>query len=342
VSHASIAAPPASATVADVGERALIERIRARVPPPPPSVLVGIGDDAAVVRPERNEVQVVTTDGLVEGVHFEWSLVEAFDVGHKALAVNLSDLAAMGAAPRLALLSLALPAALPMARLDGILDGWFALAAEHCVALIGGNITRSPGPLMIDVTAIGSARPRRVLLRSTARAGDELYVSGSIGGGAAGLGLLRAGRPDAAAADPCIAKYRRPVPRVRLGILLGRNRAARAAVDLSDGLADGVRQLAVSSGLGAIVDAAEVPLAPCARDFFTARGVDPITAAMAGGEDYELLLAAPTRARRALLAVARAAGVPMTRIGHMTADPALVLRRESRDEPLPEGFVHFA
>jgi thiamine-monophosphate kinase len=336
-----MAAPSASATVADVGERALIERIRARVPPAPASVLVGIGDDAAVVRPDRNEVQVVTTDGLVEGVHFEWSLVEAFDVGHKALAVNLSDLAAMGATPRLALLSLALPPALAMARLDGILDGWFALAAEHRVALVGGNITRSPGPLMIDVTAIGSARPRRILLRSGARAGDDLYVSGSIGGGAAGLGMLRAGRTDVAGSDQCVAKYRRPEPRVRLGTLLGRNRAARAAVDLSDGLADGVRQLAGSSGLGAIVDAQEVPIAECARDFFTARRLDPITAAMEGGEDYELLLAAPGKARRALMAVARAAGVPVTRIGRLTADPALVLARDSRNEPLPAGFVHF-
>jgi thiamine-monophosphate kinase len=341
VSHAPTATLAARATVGEIGERALIDRIRLRVPPPPSSVLVGIGDDAAVVRPERNEVAVLTTDGLVEGVHFEWALMEPADVGHKVLAVNLSDLAAMGATPRLALLSLALPPALPVTRLDGVLDGLLALAAAHRVALVGGNITRSPGPLMVDVTAIGSARPRRVLLRSTARAGDDLYVSGTVGAAAAGLGLLRGAPAGVAAIDECVVKYRRPEPRVRLGTLLGRNRAARAAVDLSDGLADGVRQIALSSKLGAIVDAAAVPIADCARRFFTARGLDPITAGVGGGEDYELLVAAPARARRALLALGRAAGIALTRIGALTASPAVVLRRDTGDEALPAGFEHF-
>jgi thiamine-monophosphate kinase len=333
--------PAGAATVADLGERAIVERIRARVGPPPPSVLVGIGDDAAVVRAERNELDVLTTDALVEGVHFEWTLMEAADVGHKALAVNLSDLAAMGATPRHALLSLALPSSLVVSRLDGLLDGLLDLADRYRVALIGGNITQSPGPLVVDVTATGSVRPRRILLRSTGRAGDDLYVSGTIGAGAAGLGWLRASSPDVPGAAECVAKYRRPDPRVRLGRLLGRNRGARAAVDLSDGLADGVRQLAVSSGLGAVIDAADVPLADCARRFFTARGLDPITAGMGGGEDYELLVAAPPKARRAMLAIARAAHVPLTRVGRLTAEPALVLRRESGDEALPAGFAHF-
>jgi thiamine-monophosphate kinase len=126
-----------------------------------------------------------------------------------------------------------------------------------------------------------------------------------------------------------------------LGTLLGRNRAARAAVDLSDGLADGVRQIALSSKLGAIVDAAAVPIADCARRFFTARGLDPITAGVGGGEDYELLVAAPARARRALLALGRAAGIALTRIGALTASPAVVLRRDTGDEALPAGFEHF-
>ena len=173
--------------VADVGERALIERIRRRIPPAPAFVIVGIGDDAAVVEPERNLLEVLTTDCQVEGVHFDQTFVGAADIGHKALAVNLSDLAAMGAAPRVALLSLVLPPALPVASVDALVDGMTALAARARISIVGGNIARSPGPLVVDVTATGSVHSRRVLTRGGARAGDDLYVTGSLGGAALGL-----------------------------------------------------------------------------------------------------------------------------------------------------------
>ena len=161
-------------TVADLGERALIERIRARIPAAPPFVIVGIGDDAAVVEPERNALEVMTTDSQVEGVHFDHAFVGAADIGHKALAVNLSDLAAMGAAPRVALLSLVLPPALPVASVDALLDGMPALAARARISIVGGNIARSPGPLIVDVTATGSVHRRGILTRAGARAGDDL------------------------------------------------------------------------------------------------------------------------------------------------------------------------
>src|SRR5687767_6414398 len=148
-----IAVEASGPTVADVGERALIERIRLRIPPSPPFVVVGIGDDAAVVEPGRNLLEVLTTDCQVEGVHFDQTFVGADDIGHKALAVNLSDLAAMGAAPRVALLSLVLPPAMPVASVDAIINGLTALAARARISIVGGNIARSPGPLIIDVTA---------------------------------------------------------------------------------------------------------------------------------------------------------------------------------------------
>ena len=237
-------APPAAATVADLGEHALLARLRARVPPPPAWVSVGIGDDAAVVEPPRNQLEVLTTDVLVEGVHFDRRFSTAADVGHKALAVNLSDLAAMGAEPRAALLSLALPASLAVADFDALLDGFLALAARYRLALVGGNLSQSPGPLVVDVTAVGAARRRRVLTRAGGRPGDELFLSGRVGGAAAGLARLQAlagvlpGDDDDARA--AVERYRRPEPRVRLGLLVGRNRAASACVDLSDGLADAV------------------------------------------------------------------------------------------------------
>src|SRR5437764_11763656 len=148
-------------TVASLTERELIGRVRALLPPPPPWMLVGIGDDAAVVEPERNRVEVLTVDAIVEGIHFDRGFVPPDAIGHRALAVNLSDLAAMGAAPRLALLSMALPAALPLADFDAIAAGLTTLAARHRIHVIGGNLTRSPAALMIDITVGGTMKRRQ-------------------------------------------------------------------------------------------------------------------------------------------------------------------------------------
>lgn len=327
-------------TVGELGEHALIARIRARLPPAAGFVVVGIGDDAAVLEPERNALEVITTDSQVEGVHFDQNFVGAADIGHKALAVNLSDLAAMGASPRAALLSLVLPPAWPVAHLDALLDGLTALAQRARIVLVGGNIARSPGPLIVDVTVTGSVHRRRFLTRAGARAGDELYVTGMLGGAAAGLRTLRenpsAFAPGAAAvrsASQLVMRYRRPEPRLRFGLLLGRNRAAQACIDLSDGLADGVRQIGEASSLGAIIDADALPIEEGAT----------LRDALVGGEDYELLFAVSPRMRSRLKSVRRLAkDLAVTRIGHLTADRALILRRGGGTEELPAGFLHFA
>jgi thiamine-monophosphate kinase len=343
--------------VSDTGERALIERIRRRVPAAPPALIVGIGDDAAVAAPDRGALQVLTTDALVEGVHFDRRFSTPADIGYKALAVNVSDVASMGGAPRFALLSLMLPIQMTVADVDGLLDGLLELAAQTRVSLAGGNITRSPGPLVVDVTVVGSVKARKVLTRAGARAGDLLYVTGRIGAAAAGLGWLRRGTSQGHAApggtdtlaerpaDPgmgeCVARHCRPEPRARLGALLGRTRAASACMDLSDGLADAVTQLSCASRTGAKIDAALLPIHPAAREWFTRDGVDPIGTAVAGGDDYELLFAVPWRTRSRLRAVLREArGLPVTRIGEVTADRSVGLIRDGRIEPLPSGFVH--
>src|SRR5256885_14718931 len=165
-SHLSTTSHQPPTTVSDVAERELVARIQRRLPPSPPWLLVGIGDDAAVVEPERNRAQVLTVDALVEGVHFDRAFVPPEAIGYRALAVNLSDLAAMGAAPRLALLSFALPAGLPLADFDGMIAGLARLAARHCVHVAGGNLTRSPGALMIDITVMGSVKRRQGLTRA--------------------------------------------------------------------------------------------------------------------------------------------------------------------------------
>jgi thiamine-monophosphate kinase len=367
-------------TVSEIGEHALISRITARLAKPS-WVLVGPGDDAAVIRPERGALDVLTTDAQIEGVHFDRRFVPPDAIGHRALAVNISDLAAMGAAPRAALLSLVLPDQLEVAVIDELVDGFIRLAERHRIAIIGGNITRSPGPLMIDVTAIGSVKPRRILTRAGARPGDEVFVTGAIGGAAVGLHSLRAraggpeGPPLRSTVDVATVHLRpnehdieadlqvrlyehdveadlqirlneqrflRPEPRVRVGLLLGRTRAASACIDLSDGLADGLRQIAGASGVGITIDEAALPLGDGVVEFHHSRGTDPVSAALAGGEDYELLFTARPAWRGRLRAVrSRAGNLPITRIGVVTRDTQLVMRSAAGLRDLPAGFEHF-
>ena len=331
-------------TVGEAGERQVIAHVRARVPAAPPFVVIGIGDDAAVLEPARNRLDIVTTDAAVEGVHFDRRFMDAGAIGHRVLAANLSDVAAMGAEPRTALLSLMLPDALPLAELDAMLDAFLALAGRTGTHLVGGNVTRSPGPLVIDVTVSGTAKRRKVLTRSGGRPGDELYVSGSVGGAAAGLAWLQqsgAGAPSDPAVADAVARFLRPEPRLRLGLLAGRTRAASAAMDLSDGLADAVRQVAEASGTGARIEAAALPVHPAVASI--AGDADAALAiALAGGEDYELLLAVPKRAGRRFAAAARLARLPVTRIGALTpAKAGLTLATAAGDRPIPEGFEHF-
>ena len=348
--------PTSGAAVGDFSEGDLIARIQQQLPPPPDWLLVGIGDDAAVVEPERNRVEVLTVDALVEGVHFDRAFVPPEAIGHRALAVNLSDLAAMGAAPRLALLSFALPAALPLADFEGMIAGLARLAAGHRIHVAGGNLTRSPGPLMIDITVAGSVKRRQALTRAGARPGDEIYVSGTIGAAAAGLGMLRAmssntkDTKDASSVlnvlkNDCIERYLYPEPRVRLGLLLSRNRAASASIDLSDGLADGVHRIADASGVGAVIDADALPIDPGVRAWFEDRGLDPVAEALTAGDDYELLVTVRPQTRRRM-AAAKRGDVPLTRIGTCTEGRAALLRVRSgsavTEGELPAGgYDHF-
>ena len=333
--------PPLLATI---GERGLIQRIRDRFPAPAGALQIGIGDDAAVAAGVRGEFDVLTTDALVEGVHFDLRFSSFADVGYKALAVNVSDIAAMGATPRLALLSLILPDRLTIADVDSLLDGFSRMADEAGVVLAGGNITRTPGPLTVDVTAVGHVRHRRVLTRGGGKIGALLYVTGAVGAAAAGLGMLRASdrAPEDADAAALIERHRRPVPRLRVGALLGRTRSATACMDLSDGLADAVSQLAQASGTGAVIDAEALPVPAAARRWFESQGHDPIRAALTGGDDYELLFSVSPRAGGRLRTVIRQArGLPVTRIGELTASPAILVKRDAATEPMPAGFTHF-
>ncbi|HTV00015.1 MAG TPA: thiamine-phosphate kinase [Luteitalea sp.] len=337
-----------SATIGQVGEHALIRWIAERIgSPASPDVLLGIGDDAAVVRPRRNHVDVLTTDVLVDGVHFRRDFSSAADIGHRALHVNLSDVAAMGAEPRVALLSLGLPASLEAVWVAELVDALATAAAAARVDLVGGNISRSP-TLFVDVTVSGAVKPRHLLRRSGARPGDELYVSGAVGAAAAGLAWLQThdtsdlAIPDAMAQG--VARYRRPEARVALGLQIGRNKAASACMDTSDGLADALRQLAAASGVGVRIDRHMLPIAGAVADAAALAGLNRDALVWSGGEDYELLFAVPRRARRRFAHASGRTGLPpVTRVGVCTKDSALlVVDEDGTESALPGGFEHFS
>ena len=299
--------------ISEVGEHKLIARIRERAGKAPSWVEIGIGDDAAVIAPERGELDVVTTDCQIEGVHFDrrWSSMR--EIGAKALAVNLSDLAAMGASPRAATLSLALPPSLALEDFDALVDGFLALAKPAGLTLVGGNLSNSPGPIVIDVTLIGTARRRRILTRSGGAARHLLYVTGMLGAASANLQTHK--RSD-----------ERTLLLLKLSRELSANRVVSACMDLSDGLADGVSQMATASGTGAVVLSSKVPVHADAT----------LEHALRGGEDYELLFAVPPRRRRGFEKIAGRL-TPVACIGELTKDPSLRL-----DEgPLGGGFAHF-
>jgi thiamine-monophosphate kinase len=320
--------------VADCGERALIARIRQRLTTPQ-WVVVGPGDDAAAIEPVRGALEVITTDAQVEGVHFDRRFVPPDAIGHRALAVNLSDLAAMGARPRAALLSMALPPSLELDAFDRIVDGFLALAARHSVALIGGNITHTSGPMVLDVTALGSAHRRKMLTRNGAIVGDEVYVTGTLGDAATGLLRLEEDH----SANEHAGRYLRPDPRVRAGLLLGKNGAATSCMDLSDGLADGVRQIAEASSVGMTLDGQfYFRLGPRTREWLSRKGRDPIEVALRGGDDFELVFTARPKQAGRLRAVRRHLGdLPITRIGSSPEARRLIVKDDQANASFRKG-----
>ena len=292
-----------------------IERLRSRLPSPPPGE-VWIGDDAAVVAPAAG-AQLLAVDLVVAGVHADLGLVGVDDLGWKALAVNLSDLAAMAGVPRHAVVAVAVPAAGGV-DLDLLYDGLAAAAAEFACPLVGGDLSATPGPLVVSVAVTGEAGARPAVLRRGAQVADTLLVTGPLGASAAGLRLLRAGR--GGEAPELVAAHRRPRPRLAEG-LMAREAGATAMIDLSDGLATDVGHLARASGVGIALDA--VPVAEGAT----------FDEALGGGEDYELLFAAPDPDRVESAFADAGLAVPL-RIGVCTEDPD---ERRLGDGDLPAG-----
>jgi thiamine-monophosphate kinase len=342
----------------------------------PSSLLSGIGDDAALIRQFDGYETVITADLLVEDIDFRRSSMPARLLGHKALAVSLSDIAAMGARPRWAMLSLGIPPRVwHSVFVDELYEGFFRLADRYGVTLIGGDVSRAPEHIVIDSIVMGEARIGRAVRRVGASPGDHIFVTGALGGAAAGLRLLERGArldehersgekaeperqdekaesqrsgarakskgPSSAVMERLLLRQMLPLPRVEWGDYLGRNSLATAMIDLSDGLSSDLAHLCEESRAGARLEVARIPVDPDLASICGRRALDPLMLALHGGEDFELLFTIrPHDLKRLPRTINR---VPATYIGDVTDERGrITLVEGSRRWTLePEGFQHF-
>jgi thiamine-monophosphate kinase len=328
----------------DLSETALITALSRLFGPAPPEVLVGIGDDCAALRLNEDRCLLLTVDTLVEGVHFDLSFTPLQKLGFKALAVNLSDIAAMGGKPRYALLSLGWPPQRDRAGALELAQGLAQAARKYGVSLIGGDTVASPAGLSLTVTLTGEVAAARMLRRSGARVGDLVYVTGPLGEAAAGLEVLRRGLKLAPAAQRALTEaHLTPQPRLKAGQLLAAAGLATALIDLSDGVATDLFHICQASGVGAVIEAARVPVSPHLMAAAPVLGLDPLQLALSGGEDYQLLFTSPRQAAPALTqAFSRAGLAPPRALGEIVAgDKVFLIKAREKIDISGRGYDHF-
>ena len=298
------------------------------------AVLTGIGDDCAVLRPLPGYDSLVTTDFSLEGIHFrrDWHPPET--VGHRCLARGLSDIAAMGGDPLAVFLSLAVPRDLPQSWVRRFIRSLLTLASKHRATLAGGDVAESPDGILADIVVLGTVPGGKATLRSGAKPGDRIYVSGELGGSAAAVRTLRA-QPRKKLNPRHYMRHFYPQPRIELGRILREKNLASAMIDTSDGLSTDLAHLCQESGVGAEVDGSRIPLASVGKP---AREVD-LNLALHGGEDYELLFTAPVNKR----IPNRIAGVTITQIGGITQSRGILLTNAKGvgHALYPRGWQHF-
>ncbi|MDD5225138.1 MAG: thiamine-phosphate kinase [bacterium] len=327
----------------ELGELAIVDSIRKRFRDFRPRALRGIGDDAAVILPKPGSRYLVTTDLLIEKVHFDLAFTSPRDLGFKSLTVNLSDLAAMGGVPRYAFLGLGLPAGLSRDFLNEFFSGWARAARRYETNLVGGDLSRAPA-VFIAVTVVGETLPSGFIGRDGARPGDGVFVSGWPGESALGLEYLSRGKQKDPSGRRWIRKHLLPEPRLRLGQELSRRKLAHSLMDLSDGLVLDLRRLARESRAAIEIETGRIVLATGFSAAARKLGRDPLRLALSGGEDYELIFTAPPKKWEAVEALARELKLPLSRIGMVKAGkPGVkVLDRDGKILPLSRsGYEHF-
>lgn len=309
----------------------------------PAKLELGIGDDAAFHLVQGTWGELTTCDAMVEGVHFERDWCSPEQLGAKLAAVNLSDLAAMGGTPERAYLALALPPRLARVWVERLLDGLTAALRVHGARLLGGDTVASPGPLLLALTLQGRIRKEELCLRSGARVGDRILVTGELGGAAAGLAALRSPRRSGPWRASVLARLLAPEPRLKAGRVLAQSGQVSAMLDLSDGLGSDLPRLAAASRVGARIEAGQLPVAIATSLAARALGLDPLRLALSGGEDYELLFTCPPKAVLGLTRrLRRSAGLTASVIGEvLPARQGIQMRLPNgRRAPLPAGWEH--
>ena len=333
--------------IGEIGERELIKKISALLAHDlPEGLLVGIGDDAAVTSIAPGMCLVTTKDLLVEGIHFVRDGLTARELGYKSLAVNLSDIAAMGAKACYAYVAMAMP---PNLSVEYVLDfyrGMKELADKYRVVISGGDTVGSPGPLVISVTVQGEVEKGRALLRSGALPGDVLCTTGPLGASAAGLSILlgETTEYDSEAGSQAMRSHKRPEPRIAEGIFLSGMGCVSAAIDISDGLLKDLSEICDASHCGAILEEKDIPIHPAASALASLQGKDPLELALSGGEDYEILLCINPNSWERLEAAYRIHFDGMLyRFGQVSVDEGINMNTEAgyRKKLAFQGYKHF-
>jgi thiamine-monophosphate kinase len=322
-----------------LGEFGLIDRISRQLTAGK-GVAVGIGDDAAAFTPSPGKLSLITTDMLVEGIHFDLTFCDPRSLGKKALSVNLSDIAAMGGTPRFFLLSLAIPPTMSLDFLDDCISGMLSQAEQFEVSLIGGDTCSSSGPLVLTLTVLGEQSPDLLVRRSGARPGDLVCVTGTIGDSALGLRLLQQGERQ----GETILRHLDPTPRVREGLALAEAGLPSAMIDLSDGPLADLGHILDLSSVGARIDSEALPLSDAFREHFPTVTEEALALALSGGEDYELLFTVPPEKMSKVSLLLDKLGTPVSVIGIITEGKTVsTIGPDGREFSLArKGFDHFS
>jgi thiamine-monophosphate kinase len=330
--------------ISELSEFKIIEMIELKAGLPSYPVVVGIGDDAALIDVGPKTEVVTTTDMLIEGVHFRRETTPASDLGFKSLAVNLSDLAAMGAAPVQSFLSVGLPPDTELGEVEEFMEGF--MAAGKGITLAGGDTVSSPAGWVISVTVMGFAPSGKALRRNMAKQGESLWLCGPVGDSAAGLSILleetKAATPEDS--DFLIHRHNRPEPMIRMGRILLETGFSACAIDVSDGLYQDLGHICLKSGVGAEIEMEQLPLTRQLLDLADSNGKDPLDWALSGGEDYSLLFTVAPEYEEKLAALVEREELDAVPIGRMIPEAAIRVTKDGKelDREWKAGWDHFA
>ncbi|MEO8324893.1 MAG: thiamine-phosphate kinase [Nitrospirota bacterium] len=339
------------APVSEIGEFQLIRALTRGFSPPGPRTLIGMGDDAALLAHPSSAHLVISTDLLVEGIHFSKNTASFYDIGYKAAVANLSDIAAMGATPTYILVAVALPSYVRYGDWKDLYRGLSVPCKSHGVQLVGGDTSASHSSLFLAITILGQVEPGHALTRGGANEGDIIYVSGSLGNSAAGLACLthQTSRGKISTLRQpmkfLVRRHLQPTPRIALGRLLSSRRLASAALDLSDGLSGDLEHLCQQSRVGALIQEASLPMSPHLLAYASHVSADPLPWVLHGGEEYELLFTVSPKKQHSLEEAVKQLRIPATAIGVMTSRRSgiQITHQNGRTQKLePKSYVHFS